>query len=571
MAARKNSKFVLKDYLIIISLLSVFLIICISSVLNKSLSGDEIFYITSASLYLNTNEYTYNSEHPPLIKQIFMLPALFLKPNIDLEGLDHKNEIALGYEFLFNSGNGADSIIFFTRLINIILGLVLGGVVFAFSYKLFGKLSGFFALFLYSLSPNIIAHSRLATLDIGTTLFIFLTVFVFWIFMQNPSIKKYFLFIFVFSLAILTKFTSLLLIPIIVILYLILKFNKQTHKFDFWVGSIINKLNKKRIFSMFIISFSTLALIGLVIWIDYGFESPILKIRPDLYFELTESNLYGFTYKFIEKIPFFRTYREGLGYQLKNSAAGFYPYFLGKVTKDGLIWYFLVAFLIKTPIPIILLFFLSFFSFTRKSNRLIFLIVPIIILFLYFSFINKIFIGLRYILPIYPFIFVMIGGIFGVLWRNIYSKLITIVLCIWLLVGSFMIFPHYLSYFNEFIGGPDKGHKYLADSNIDWGQDLKLLKGYIDKNSISDFYISYWGFDSLEYRGLSNNSIYCYGNNRYRVSTGEVLTLKELKKAKLFVSVNHIYADSNCWDFLRKEEPDGKMGYSIFYFDLSEV
>ena len=132
-----------------------------------------------------------------------------------------------------------------------------------------------------------------------------------------------------------------------------------------------------------------------------------------------------------------------------------------------------------------------------------------------------------------------------------------------------MIFPHYLPYFNEFIGGPDNGHKYLADSNIDWGQDLKLFDDYIDKNSISDFYISYWGFDSLEYRGLANNSIYCYNNDKYRVSTGEVLTLRELKNAKLFVSVNNIYADPNCWDFLRKKEPDGKIGYSIFYFDLS--
>jgi len=358
----------------------------------------------------------------------------------------------------------------------------------------------------------------------------------------------------------------------IAVIYFILKIKKQTNRFDIWVKSVIKRVNKNKIISGFYILLLSFSFISFVMWVDYGFDKPVFKIPEDKYPGLKDSGLYSFAYFIIEHIPFFQTYKEGLVFNLRDSAVGHHPYFLGKNTKEGLIWYFLIAFLIKTPIPFLILFFISFFTFNKNSKEFIFLIIPIIILFLYFSFINKIFIGVRYLLPMYPFIFVMISGGINEIKKNFFFKLIIVILCIWLVLGNFLIYPHYLSYFNEFIGGPDNGHKYLADSNIDWGQDLILLKNHINKKNLSEFFINYWGPDSLGYRNLLNYSIFCETEDKYFNPPNNIFTLEELMKTRpnLFISVNSIYFyPETCWEFLRNKTPSSKGGYSIFYFNLS--
>jgi hypothetical protein len=51
---------------------------------------------------------------------------------------------------------------------------------------------------------------------------------------------------------------------------------------------------------------------------------------------------------------------------------------------------------------------------------------------------------------------------------------------LWSIASSLGVYPHSLSYFNELVGGPANGHAHLLDSNIDWGQDLLLLKEWLD-------------------------------------------------------------------------------------------
>ena len=73
-----------------------------------------------------------------------------------------------------------------------------------------------------------------------------------------------------------------------------------------------------------------------------------------------------------------------------------------------------------------------------------------------------------------------------------------------LIVDSLLIFPHYLSYFNQTIGGPKNGYKHLVDSSLDWGQDLPALKKWLHKNHTGDVpvYLSYFGSAEPEYYGL---------------------------------------------------------------------
>jgi len=69
----------------------------------------------------------------------------------------------------------------------------------------------------------------------------------------------------------------------------------------------------------------------------------------------------------------------------------------------------------------------------------------------------------------------------------------------WYSLSSLMVFPYFLTYFNEIVGGPKNGYKYVVDSNLDWGQDFKRLKSWMEKNQIDKIYIDYFGGADLDY------------------------------------------------------------------------
>lgn len=143
-------------------------------------------------------------------------------------------------------------------------------------------------------------------------------------------------------------------------------------------------------------------------------------------------------------------------------------------------------------------------------------------------------IGVRHVLPTFPVIYVLVSGqiinwlklsilpslkklplsfqeltgslktiisnIFTAFFKTYLKYLALIILLVWYAWGTFAIYPHFLTYFNEIAGGPSQGHKYVTDSNLDWGQDLKRLSQFVEKNNIQKIYVDYFGGDSPEYR-----------------------------------------------------------------------
>ncbi len=171
---------------------------------------------------------------------------------------------------------------------------------------------------------------------------------------------------------------------------------------------------------------------------------------------------------------------------------------------------------------------------------------------------NKISIGIRYILPLYPFLIVYASKLLSLKKGRILNALI-ILLCIWYLVGTASICPHYLAYFNELVGGPDNGYKYLADSNLDWGQDLKGLKGYTVERKIKGIKLSYFGtaepdYYSLDYRPVSESEAHKCSPGIYVVSVNNLL--------------NIFSRDKDRFSWLKKYKPKDKIGYSIFVYEI---
>jgi hypothetical protein len=132
----------------------------------------------------------------------------------------------------------------------------------------------------------------------------------------------------------------------------------------------------------------------------------------------------------------------------------------------------------------------------------------------------------------------------------------------------FWISPHYLAYFNEFAGGPANGYRYLVDSNLDWGQDLKGLKQYMDQHGIDRIYLSYFGSDSPQRYGIK----YDWLPSPLPENPEPLKRVRIPTKGYVAVSVTDLQGvfpgTRNMFQWLAPYKPIAKIGYSIFLYRI---
>jgi hypothetical protein len=193
---------------------------------------------------------------------------------------------------------------------------------------------------------------------------------------------------------------------------------------------------------------------------------------------------------------------------VKLTANYYTSYLLGKVYAHGVWFYFPVAFLIKSTVGVLALFVLSLgVVATRRLNRwreIVFLIIPVLF-YLVVAMTVGMNIGVRHILVIYVFLYVLIGGATWALVQK--SRKWTYAIGVLLLahvVSSVFAYPNYIAYGNELWGGPSQTHKYLTDSNADWAQQLKSVKQYLDKRGVKECWFVYFaaGVAEPSYYGI---------------------------------------------------------------------
>ncbi len=180
---------------------------------------------------------------------------------------------------------------------------------------------------------------------------------------------------------------------------------------------------------------------------------------------------------------------------------------MGEHSLNGWWYYYLIAFLIKNPLAFLIILILTVILWGKtaciKLEDSLCIWVPVIIFFSYFSFFTHIPIGVRFLLPVFPLIFVSAGSLLNKRLLNKKKwKTIIAILAIAYLIPAILSYPNYLSYFNIIAGGPDNGHRWLIDSNLDWGQDLPGLKKYMEKNGIEEIKLGYFGRVDPEIYGI---------------------------------------------------------------------
>jgi hypothetical protein len=150
---------------------------------------------------------------------------------------------------------------------------------------------------------------------------------------------------------------------------------------------------------------------------------------------------------------------------------------------------------------------ISVYSFCFRNEfrfQVLRLLVPVTVL-LAVAMASSMNIGIRHILPTYPFLYV-IGAAYLVLFCHWRPGGVWLVLALWLAqaASSLAAAPEYIAYANELWGRPNQVHRYLSDSNSDWGQQLKAARGYLQQHHVADCWIAYTaeGAVDLNYYGI---------------------------------------------------------------------
>lgn len=617
MNQKNNKKFILP---VVILLLSGMFFLEFTSALQESQTVDEGAHLSSGYSYLKTGDFRMNPEHPPLIKELGALPLLFLPLKLPLnhESWKNYNQWEFGRQFLYHNTVDADFILLLGRIPVMLLSLILGVFIYKWTNQLWGSKVALLALVFFVFEPNLLAHSRYLTTDLGLTLFFFLTIYALYNYLHSFSKKHLMVFVLMFGLAQVAKFSALILFPLMIFLFLLKKLHSDA-----------DNLSGRRLTNLILI-----LIVGssIIVFLAYGLETKIaindLDIKNFYEEQLAVSDRSEFSdepdfiqkfltithpstlsgkalYSLAQKVPLPAfSYFKGLGRLISHNYWGHLSYLLGRYSYFGFWYYFPVIFLVKTSVPLLILLFvgicysiqrlIKFFYYplnknlnqtnligTNKWRRLkdnFQMIIKKLILFyrsvpfyywvliftpvIYFlwAMTSRINIGHRHLLPIYPFLIMLVSKVLTLKPKR-FTRLgqgFQILLLIFYLSSTLLIYPNFLTYFNEAAGGPAKGPKYAVDSNIDWGQDLLKLKRYLQDNNIDSIYLTYFGSIDVNYYNINFKSVPTDRDYRAINNLNGVVA----------ISVTALYEENRPYRWLEKLIPDEQIGYSIYLYDL---
>ena len=437
---------------------------------------DEIVYSPAGLSYIEMRDFRINVEHPPIFKYLVSLPIYILgyKNDYSLRSWAGQNQIGLGKNFYFERDNLKSLNIsrFSTNISTVFLSILF----YVFVLKNFGKIEALLSLIFFIFYPDTIAQGSLATNDMYFSLFFFLFFSTFYNYLKYKEKKFIYLATMFTSLSLLTKHTGLLIFP----LYFI---------------TLFYFLIKKKIKIMDVIKFLAILVLTayFFIWAAYLFQNKVL-----IYGKISSSSI----------LP--APYLESLSVT-KNLISKRLSFFLGEIYIGSSKLFYPLSFLLKTPISLLILVFLSF---SRKVFKKTFVFWLVFLYFFIFSSISGLGFSHRYLLFIYPFVFIICGIVSKELLKKLWDKIFLILLIGFYIFSFFKVFPYPLSYVNEFIK-KENTIFYFVDSNLDWGQGLIALKNYCKKEKIKNIYLSYFGTANPKKYGIEFTPLPSYYQELY--------------------------------------------------------
>ncbi len=445
--------------------------LAVFSVSLDSATADEGAHIAAGLIKLRHGWLSFFPEQPPLMNVLSALPlGEFRMPDVWQNDLGRGGHWRAGHALLYRSGNDAHRLLFLARLPTIALFLALCFAVYVVVSREVGRTWGVVAFALTGFCPNLLAHGRLATVDMALTAFGFIA----FAFLQHAIAKRSMLSGalsgFFAMCAVLSKASGVLIPP-----FLLIAAALHIRKDNNW-----RPLVKPAIACI-------AAAVVLLYAITFGLAS-------DAYLESAWKETPALL------IPWLQYKQHADAIRFWYAAGHEHTQFLlGQFSPQGWPHYYYVAFLLKTPLGAVLLTILALVAARRSSSVAMQGSLLFVALFFAVSMTSHIDLGLRYVLPIYPFLYAAICIALAKVVTDKRRAIGVGVLVAWHCASSLIAYPSYISYFNELIGSNRNAYRFLIDSNVDWGQDLRRLKLWCDANNVDFIRVDYFGAGEPEY------------------------------------------------------------------------
>lgn len=439
----------------------------IAGIAPLSLTYDEPIYIGAGYSDWVTRDMAWHGPigHPPLMNLLTAWPLLLAESRPDPRAFPqwHTSDILGFARALLPQLGPLARTTFVTRLPVAWLTLLLGAWVCRWARELWrDRRAGLLALALFTLDPTILAHGRLNSTDMGLAAFGFLTAYALVRYLRAPTWRRAIGVGLAAGLPLSTKASGPYFVGIAGLLLLA------------WAGLTWRK-RPRWFLKLTLTGLSWLLLALLVLWAAYLFE--MAPLQPGQWPAPAASHW------------------RGLAYIKEYMQSGQTTYFRGELYTQDHPWeYFLTGFVIKTPVPLLLISGGALWMAARRhprqrgSDGLVLLSVPVG--YFIVATLSALQIGQRHLLPLYPFLFVLCGNLAR---KGVWAELahaapklrrialgMAILLIGWLAWGTWSIQPYQLSYFNELCGGPAGGQHILADSSVDWGQTFQAARQYLE-------------------------------------------------------------------------------------------
>jgi hypothetical protein len=499
--------------------------VSLSLLSRKALFIDDSMHIPAGYSYLLTHDYRLNQEHPPFIKLLSAAGLWHIHPSFPFDSPGWQQAATPGdpddgmerieEAFFAINADQFERISFWGRAPVLVIPSILAVSVWWFGRRLFGSLAGLMAALLLITEPNILGNSIVVQNDLAAALALLLFVLALKRYLAHDGWVAALMLGVALGFSLIAKYSLVLLLPVSFLILTLNTFLRAIRKQSPILSSAVSGL-------------LVLVIAYLILLTAYAFHADRIDAAESeviCNWFYVSGHFAELSQKFLMWLPPLlpKYFVYGINMVVEDSREGRPAFLMGQVSDKGWWYYFPVAFALKTTIPFLVssLVGISWATFQLLKERrrdLLYVVLPPL-LYLAISMTSHLNIGVRHILPIFPFLAVAGAGSFAAMIdvRGKQSRaLATVCVAIALFsisVIALLTFPNYLTYFSPLAGGTERGWKMLSDSNVETGQEVKTLAEYLKAHGesrvagvmIGGEFLRFYGIQAVDLPGWEDD------------------------------------------------------------------
>lgn len=470
--------------------------------------ADEIAHITGGESYWRWGINHLQAENGYLAMHWATIPLRLnppVFPPVPNDLPQTSSMIVIGNRLFYESGNDPALMLARGRAMMAVIGVGLVFVIWGWSRRVWGPAGGLLSAGLAAFCPTLLANGALVMSDVTFSLFLLLTITLWWNLLRELSVGRVIACGLVLGLLLLSKISGILAGPMLVVLAFLRWLDPEPLAQR---GAAVPATGARKFFLIAGAGGATALIAAGVLWAAFGFHFSMYAnpAAPQPLPEFTWAtfardpgvmpHLVGALRK-LQLLP--EAWLNGVAHTFHDFAGR--PAFLnGRSYLGGTPAYFPYAWLVKTPLTLFGLMALGLGAAVaglapRTGWRVTAPLLVLFVVYWAFALPSSVNIGHRHLMPVYATLLILAGGAAAWWPRNpAWLRGVVVVLAAWFAIESWWVRPRYLSYFNQVAGGPAQGYRHLVDSNVDVGQDLGALRDWLAANAGNEpIFLTFFG------------------------------------------------------------------------------